>query len=159
MTEQIPRDVIVKEALSWLRTAYHHEGQVKIRLNPDGSILDRGGVDCAHFPYAVYRACGVIKEDVNIPHYSSDWFLHRDDERYLGIVLGVGREIDGPPLPGDFALWKIGRCYAHGGVLIAPQMLMHAFATNRMVIWTETFDPALATRAPRAFDMFAAKRA
>ena len=67
--------------------------------------------------------------------YTRDWMLHRDDERYLGFLLGSAHEVPSPG-PGDVVLFRVGRCYAHGGVVTAaePVSLVHAFAPARCVV-------------------------
>ncbi len=109
------RAAILAEARSWLGTPYHHEARVK-----------GAGVDCAQLLYAVYRHAGRIPA-FDIPHYPPDWHLHRDTERYLGFVLDHAVEIAGPPLPGDIAIWKFGRCFSHGAIVLEWPRIIHAY--------------------------------
>ena len=39
--------------------------------------------------------------------YTQDWFLHRDEERYLGFLLARSHEVR-TPLEGDIVLFRIG---------------------------------------------------
>lgn len=124
MTEAEQRAAVVAEAKEFLHTAYHHRGTLKISRDAQGGIIDRGGVDCAWFPFLVYRAVGLIPE-IDFGDYPPDWFLHRDEERYLTIVQSVAKEIESPS-PGDFILWKVGRLYAHGAIVIDWPIVIHA---------------------------------
>lgn len=110
------------EARSWLGTPYH-----------SGARVRGAGVDCAMFPLAVYSACGLI-EAADVGHYPHDWHLHRDDERYLGWVERLGaREIDAPA-PGDFALFRVGRAFAHGAIVIDWPLGIHAVLNEGVVL-------------------------
>ncbi len=67
--------------------------------------------------------------------YTRDWFLHRDEERYQGHLLAHTHRVETPEA-GDIMLFKIGRCYAHGGIVVetAPLTIVHAFAPARSVV-------------------------
>lgn len=131
--EALERDQVVAEARSFIGTAYHHEGSIKIKRAPDGSVLDVGGVDCAWFPFLVYRSLGLISLE-KMPRYTQHWFLHGGDEIYLDLVRSQASEIDGPPLPGDFAMWRIGRLYAHGAVVLNWPRIVHSVRAAGSVI-------------------------
>lgn len=108
------REQVVREALSWERTPYHHRARVK-----------GVGVDCAQLPIAVYSAVGLIPAIE--PDYSPQWMLHRDEEQYLGWVRRFAREIPRAEAgPGDFAIWKFGRCYSHGAIVLDLPHVLHA---------------------------------
>lgn len=74
MTEQQQRDLIVKEALSWVGTPYRHQAMVK------GT-----GVDCAMILLAIFTSVGLF-DGVELPEYSSQWHLHRSEEKYLQTI-------------------------------------------------------------------------
>jgi cell wall-associated NlpC family hydrolase len=116
------RAAVVAEARAWLRTPYHHMGRVK-----------GAGVDCATLLAEVFARAGVI-EPVAIPFYPPDWHLHRDAERYLGFVLDHAREIAGDPLPADIALWRFGRCFSHGAIVIDWPVVIHAYAGKGCIL-------------------------
>ena len=113
-SEAAQRAAIIAEARSWLGTPYHHEARIK-----------GVGVDCAQILVGVYSAVGLI-EAFDIPHYPVDWNLHRDEERYLGLLRRHTREIAGPPLPGDLAVWRFGRCFSHGAIVVEWPVVIHA---------------------------------
>lgn len=122
MTEAEQRAAVVAEARTWLRTPYHPGAQVK-----------GAGVDCAHLPLAVYVAVGVIPP-TDVGEYPTDWHLHRDDERYLGWVQRFAREISRADIqPGDFGLWRYGRAYSHGAIIIDPPVIIHACREAQIV--------------------------
>ena len=131
------RAAVIAEARSWLRTPYHHMGRVK-----------GAGVDCATLLAEVYARAGVIAPVV-IPFYPPDWHLHRDAERYLGFVLEHARELRfashdgsrledsalaGAPLPADLALWRFGRCFSHGAIVVEWPLVIHAYAGKGCVL-------------------------
>ncbi len=70
---------------------------------------------------------GLIHQ-VEVPKYSHQWHLHRSEELYLNGLLGHTHEIEGPPLPGDIVLWKFGRCYSHGAIVVEwPTIILIAW--------------------------------
>lgn len=76
------REAVVAEAMSWLRTPYHH-----------GAGLKGIGTDCARFPLAVYAEAGAIPPtDVGV--YARDWHLHHGEELYLGWLNRLATEIE-----------------------------------------------------------------
>lgn len=125
MNEAAARTAVIAEAMSWIRTPYHHMGRIK---GP------QGGVDCATLLAEVYARAGIVAP-VPIGQYPPDWHLHRDDERYLSLVLPHAVEIE-EPLPGDVALWKFGRAFAHGAIVVEPgwPAIIHAYKAARFVI-------------------------
>ncbi len=126
---------VVAEARSWIGTAYHHMGTIKARRDAAGAVLDRGGVDCATLLACVYADAGVIAP-VEVPHYPPDWHLHRSGERYLETVLERAKEIaESAAGPGDVVLYRFGRAFAHGAILLEqgwPQ-IVHARSQSGIV--------------------------
>jgi cell wall-associated NlpC family hydrolase len=137
------RSAVVVEALSWVGTPYRAAQRVK---GPEG------GVDCLTFVVEVFERAGVIPH-YEAPFYPQDWHLHRDDERYLQGVLEYAREIPGPPQPGDVALFRVGRCFAHGGIVIAWPVLIHAWYGGG-VMPANADQPLLGGRPRRFFSPF-----
>ena len=114
MSETEQRRAVAAEALTWLNTPYHHAARIK-----------GVGVDCAMLPAAVYRATGLIPA-FEIAHYPPDWHLHRDTERYLEIVTRHATEVPAPTGPGDFVLYRFGRAFAHGAIVLDWPTVIHA---------------------------------
>jgi cell wall-associated NlpC family hydrolase len=122
MTEDEARSAIVAEAMTWLRTPYAHKQRLK-----------GAGVDCAGLPLETYAACGIIPP-TDVGEYSSQWHLHRSREMYLEWVDKFGRRI---PLEdaraGDFLVYKFGRTFSHGAIVLEPPRVIHAYAKAGMV--------------------------
>jgi cell wall-associated NlpC family hydrolase len=122
-TEAEQRAAVVAEAKTWVGTPWHHQADVK-----------GAGVDCAMILVRVFVDTGVVPAFDPRP-YSRTWFMHRGEEKFMDIVRQCGaHEIEGPPKPGDLALWKIGRLFAHGSIVVEWPMVIHAFAQARMVV-------------------------
>lgn len=114
MTELEQRDIIVKEAMSWLGTPYHH------------MAMSKGvGVDCAMILIGIYKNCGLI-DDIKLPYYSSQWHLHRDEEKYLDTIKHYLKPTLNPKR-GDVALFRFGRTVSHSAVVIDYPLVVHAY--------------------------------
>ena len=137
------RAAVVAEARTWLSTPYHNHARIK-----------GVGVDCANLPAAVYEACGLIP---NVqPDYSAQWFEHRDEELFLAFVLPYATEITRAQVgPGDFAIWKYGRTYSHGALVIDPPVIIHATTAAMCVhLGDMERDDDLGTRPRRFFTLW-----
>ncbi len=135
------RSLVIAEAETWLRTPYHHMGRVKA-----------GGTDCLMLLAEVYKAAGVLSH-IDVPFYPPDWNLHRDAERYLEGVVRYAREIEGPPERGDVAVFKFGRCFAHGAIVVSWPRLIHAWH-DAGVVYVDGNQSPLVGRPVRFFDPF-----
>lgn len=116
------RAAVIRCARTWLRTPYHHLGRVK-----------GAGVDCAMLLAEIYAEAGLVPA-LDIPHYPPDWHLHRDAECYLGVLLDHAVEIAGPPAPADIALWRFGRCFSHGAIVVDWPIVVHAYLGRGCVL-------------------------
>lgn len=133
------RQNVATAALLWVGTPYHHHARV------------RGvGVDCVHLLCAVYEACGLVSP-VDPGPYAVDWHMHRNRELYLEGLQLYGVET-GAPQAGDVALFKFGRTYSHGGVMVSRDEVVHAYM-GRGVIVTRLTEEPLADRPARFFTM------
>ncbi len=110
------------------------------------------GTDCLMLLAEVYEAAGVIPH-VDVPFYPPDWNLHRDAERYLQGLMRYAREIGGPPQSGDVAVFKFGRCFAHGAIVVSWPRLIHAWC-DAEVVFADGGQPPLFGRQVRFFDPF-----
>ena len=137
------REQVVREALGWEGTPYHHRGR-----------LHGVGVDCAMLPAAVYEAVGLIPRVE--PDYSPQWMLHRDEEQFLGWVTRFAREIPrGAVKPGDLAIWKYGRCYSHAAIVIDLPEVLHAVIRGGGVVrGNADRDEELRSRPVKFFTLF-----
>lgn len=109
----IDREAIVREAMEWIGTPWHHEAAVR-----------GAGVDCAKLILAVFVNCGLVSP-FEVEQYSMQWALHRDRERFLETLCRYGQEID-MPLPGDVVVFRQGRLYSHGAIVVRWPMIIHA---------------------------------
>jgi len=109
------RERVIRIAKEYLCTPYHHAGRVK-----------GAGVDCLTLLTCVYEEAGLVPR-VEIPYYPQDWHLHRSSERYMSGVLRYAREIGDDPQKGDIVLWKFGRCYSHGAIIVEWPLVIHAY--------------------------------
>ena len=140
------RQDVLTELRGWLGTPYHHAARVK-----------GAGVDCLMLLLEVYGRAGVFARmgvDVSlieIPRYSRDIMLHRNEETYLEGVRRYAVETDQPDT-GNIALWKFGRIYSHAGVITDWPAIIHAYAPENMVVIGNAAMGALASRPVRFFD-------
>jgi cell wall-associated NlpC family hydrolase len=124
MDEKTAREKIVEEALSWRGTPWHHEARVK-----------GGGVDCGMLLLEVFEKAGLIPR-IEPAHYGPDFMLHRGDEWFALYVLKYADEVKEPPyLPGDVILFRHGRIFSHGGIIIDWPSIIHASAQEKAVNW------------------------
>jgi cell wall-associated NlpC family hydrolase len=134
---------IVAEARSWILTPYHA-----------GAGIKGVGVDCAQLLRRVYVDIGAIPE-MNPPPYAIDEFLHTREEIYLKWILPHFREV-AEPEAGGLVMFKMGRIYAHGGVVstLEPFAIFHAWSPKGGVVEDELRHNGELTkpeRAPRYF--------
>lgn len=138
-----PRSAVVAEAMTWLGTPYAHRQQVK-----------GVGVDCAQFPLAVYAAAGLIAP-IRAKDYSPQWHLHRGEELYLDAVGRLARQIDADAAgPGDFAVWRYGRTFSHGAILLGGERIIHACRGVGVTLDDCTVNEDLRTRPRRIFSLW-----
>lgn len=120
------RAAILAEARTWLGTPYHHRARCK-----------GAGVDCAQILIAVFHAVGLV-DDIDAGDYPRDWMLHRTDQRFRDFVRRHADQIDpAAVMPGDVALYRVGHCFAHGAIVIAWPLLIHADSKSRRVTLAE----------------------
>lgn len=135
------RGLVVTEALSWLGTPYVHN-----------QALKGVAADCALFPLKVYESLGAIASGP-IPEYSPQWFLHHSEELYLNEVIRRGAIETDVLDPGNFILWRIGRCYSHGGIIVRWPQIIHAFRPHSVLLSDATNDAALVRRDFKVFTL------
>ena len=123
MQEALERRTIVAAARRWIGTPYH-----------PCADLPGIGVDCGMLLVRVFVDSGLCAPFDPRP-YAPDWHLHRGEERYLGFILIRCHERVAPLL-GDVAVFRYGRCYAHGGVITnaMPLTIVHAFSPAGCVL-------------------------
>src|SRR5579885_1040231 len=133
------RDRIISEARTWLGTPFHHEARVK-----------KVGVDCLQLIKAVYETVGVV-EKFEVEHYPADWHFHRNDERYLHGVMKYASEVT-TPRNGDVEIFKFGRCFSHGALVVEWPGIIHAFWSAKYVLEARADLHPLKNRPVKFFD-------
>ena len=118
-----PKNValLLAEAKSWVGTPWHH-----------AAALKGVGVDCAMLLVRCYQSIGVLPEDFDPRPYPRDWHLHRSEERFMDAVLERAKATK-TPKPGDLALYKFGRCYSHGAIVVEWPIVIHSYVTRGTV--------------------------
>lgn len=140
-SEAEQRTSVVAEARAWLGTPYHHAARVR-----------GAGVDCAMLLAAIYEDAGVIPS-VAFERYSMDWMLHRDTERLLDVVTRYSRDVSEQTGPGDLIIYRYGRAYAHGAIVVDWPMIIHAVQRSGVIL--DDADAAqLAGRDRRIFTLW-----
>jgi cell wall-associated NlpC family hydrolase len=136
------RTKIVRAAKDWLGTPYHHHARVK-----------HAGADCAMFPLAVYQECGVLPLDFQPPEYSVQWHLHRSEELYLNEIEKFTVEIDAIPQPGDFVVFRFGRTYSHGAIVVEWPIVIHSYIPHGVLLSDALRDGELLGRERKCFEV------
>lgn len=141
------RVLVVAEARKWIGTPYHHQADIL------GS-----GVDCIMLVVRAFVDAKLV-DPVDPRPYSDEWFQHQSDELYLNGISLRCTEIQNPRA-GDIALFRYGRCYAHGGIVTAadPLTIVHAYLPAGRVVEEEVStngDLMLPKRKPRFFSLWA----
>jgi cell wall-associated NlpC family hydrolase len=137
--EELGRAAIVREALEFIGTPYHDHGEVKGK---------GGGVDCATLIKLVYRNAGIV-DDFTIDYYSPQHFLHSERELYLEYILRFAHEISPEQAkPGDVVMYKLGRSFGHGAIIIDPGWphIVHAWGPARLVCRGDGLQEGLGNR-------------
>lgn len=132
MTDHL-RASIVQEALSWERTPWQHAQRLK-----------GVGVDCANFLIGVYAAVGLVPA-VKLPYYPRDWYMHRDEPKFLQALREYADPVS-EPLPGDVAMFNFGRHAAHGAIVIDGPSIVHAYLKDGMVVRSDASKGELVDR-------------
>lgn len=133
MTPQ-QRDAVCTEAKTWIGTPYHHHGRIK-----------GVGVDCGQLLVGVFHNAGLVP-NVDLGAYATDWHLHHSEELYLGWMRKFCRPIlREDAQPGDIEVFRFGRTYSHGTVIVQGNLRVHAYV-NRAVILSAPYEEPLEGR-------------
>jgi NlpC/P60 family putative phage cell wall peptidase len=122
------RKRVVDEAMTWVGTPYHHLADVKGH-----------GVDCAMILVRIFCNLGHAPEFDPRP-YAPQWFLNQGEERYLEWIKKYCDPVE-VAQPADIALYRIGRCAAHGAVVISDSLMVHAYLPSGCVELKERWAP------------------
>ena len=136
------RNNIVRSAKEWLGTPYHHHARVK-----------HAGADCAMFPLAVYQECGALPREYRPPQYSVQWHLHRSEELYLTEIEKFVTEIQAPPQPADFIVFRFGRTFSHGAIVVEWPIVIHSYIPHGVLLSDALRDGELLGREHKCFEV------
>ncbi len=117
----IERLSLLKEAISWERTPYHHN-----------QALKGIAADCIRFVEGVFVAAG-FAEPYGPAEYPPDWHLHRNEELLLNAIEQQCIEVC-VPLPTDIAVFRLGRCFSHAAIVTAWPCVIHAWKPAGCVV-------------------------
>ena len=124
------RAAVIREAWSWIHTPWLHENRVKGR-----------GVDCGNYPAGVFANTGLI-EPPPLYKYPHDFYMHSDAELFHEIVEQFCDRVDGEPLPGDIAGFKVGRpTVGHVAIVVCWPVVLHAVRPAKEVIADDHLGP------------------
>jgi hypothetical protein len=92
---------------------------------------------------------------MELPDYPRDWHIHRDHERMVPMVERWAVEIQEEQVgPADAVLFKIGRVYSHGGLVVAWPLIIHAWLPARCVTMGNADSDNGLAGVPRRFFTF-----
>jgi cell wall-associated NlpC family hydrolase len=80
--------------------------------------------------------------------------LHSNAEVYLNYVLAHAHEIDGPPKPADVVMFRFGRVYSHGAIVIDWPRVVHSLSPEGVRIENVercTLGPRAMAKLPRKY--------
>ena len=117
MQEAEQRQAVIDEAMTWLKTPHHN-----------GAAIKGAGVDCGQFPLKVFESVGLIPP-TETQRYSPQFALNKNEEWYLDYCLRLGKELPAGVMPkkGDFALYRVGRVFSHGAIVIDWPLIIHSY--------------------------------
>ena len=136
------RNEVIRAAREWLGTPYHHCARIK-----------KAGADCAMFPLTVYQECGVLPADFQPPVYSMQWHLHHSEEIYLQTIAPFTQEKSSSPLPADFVVFKFGRAFSHGAIVVSWPLIIHSCIPHGVLLSDALSDGELIGREIKIFEV------
>ncbi len=136
------RKQVITTAKTWLGTPYHHRAAVR-----------GAGADCAMFPLAVFQSCGILPTDYRPPAYSVQWHLHHSEELYLKELARFAIEVPAPPQRADLAIFRFGRTFSHGAIVLDWPLIIHSCIPHGVVLSDATRDADLLGRETRFFTL------
>ena len=121
------RELIVEEALTWIKTPYH-----------DHSALKHIGCDCVGLLRGVAVAVGILDPAWKPTHYSPQWHCHQNEEKLIVAMAELGcmpRPV-ADAAPGDILAFQYGRVCSHTAILTArvPDSIVHASLRDGRVV-------------------------
>lgn len=112
-------------AEQWLGTPYRHNAKV------------RGvGVDCGRLAIGAAEDAGFFTKDSIVPgNYSTEWHLHRNEEKMLELVAKYCDEVPVTDMRrGDVLLFQYGRVCSHAGIYLGDGRVIHSYVERGTII-------------------------
>lgn len=125
--EASKRTVVIREAFAWLGTPFRDTQQTK-----------GCGCDCGGFINGIFSGCGW--EHDRYMAYRADWFRHKTEEMYLNELRTRATEV-ATPEPGDVALFRFGRVYGHGALVLDWPNVIHAARPHGVQLADASYPP------------------
>ncbi|HEY3919460.1 MAG TPA: hypothetical protein VGL83_16850 [Stellaceae bacterium] len=176
--EASERAAVIAEARAWLGTPYHHMGRVKGAGVDCATLLAEvyaraGVIPPVAIPYYppdwhlhrdAERYLGFVLEhaqeirggaQADAPDNRSSRLSpegSRAKSAWSGTSKSSGREplCEAKPKPADIALWKFGRCFSHGAIVLDWPLVIHAYAGKGCVLEDASRARWLAQRGERS---------
>jgi cell wall-associated NlpC family hydrolase len=145
-SQQEQRAAVIAEAKTWIGTPFRDQSDVK-----------GAGVDCAMLLLRCFVDTGIVAPFDPRP-YAPQWHLHHSEEKFLAIVEKLGAEVEREPIPGDVIVYRFGRCFSHGALVIDRGHVLHAWYLEKRVAVSPMHDVTLcqlrngAARPRKVFD-------
>jgi cell wall-associated NlpC family hydrolase len=155
--EASARRHFIAEAFTWVGTPFRDCADVK---GPNGAV------DCAMLLVRCAVDTGLVPAFDPRP-YSPRWHVHRGEEKFIDFLVKLGAHEVREPRLGDVLVWRFGRCYGHGAILVNREEVVHAYGAAKMCIVSRLDEPTLSKvairgqdypRPLRYFDVWSAKR-
>lgn len=134
MTEEQERLAVRDAGRTWIGTPYRNRMAIKGK-----------GIDCAQILLAAFQEAGLPLE-YEPERYSSDWHLHRDEEKYLSVATRYcsgdtadqrpvrERGADWKPGVADILMWKVGKTFSHSALVTEWPYVLHASLPDRIAL-------------------------
>lgn len=145
---------LISAARGWVGTPYHHRARIK-----------GVGVDCGQLVIAALIEAGLM-DPFDPGYYTSDWHLHRFEDRYIECVeqhlvrfdeseLSVdARMIENSTYAAPSAsviVFRVGRTFSHGGIVSTWPFFIHAYQPSRQVEEVSILNTPMARRPARVY--------
>jgi len=117
-----PESDVCQIARRFIGTPYHHCGRI-----------EGVGIDCANLLCLVYEEAGLAPHCDPRP-YPPDWAMHRGEERFIRWLEFCGGTRCEAPRAGVVALFRYGRCFSHGAIMLDDVQCVHAYKPSGKVI-------------------------
>lgn len=161
----LPQDLADRlQTVGWRKSGIESDAACSVTSYILGEAPDEGERDFRQYAKVITSADGrVIGFDPR--PYPPQFHLHQNAERFLGIVGLLGAEIPNPTglpagalaIPGDVIVYRVGRCFSHGGIVIENGHVLHAYYSTKNVTISplgETELALLPDGKPRPFKLF-----